>query len=129
MFAQKNCKSVQRNWQTFLFYQATSLHESPFGRRGDEVSFSKRKFLQRDPGSLDLDLFLVAAQMNHCAPQRFGANQDQVDCFEHLPRGVAISRLIHINSHIGAMKRNDRGMSPRANQREEMNGDLPKVNV
>ena len=63
MLAQEKRKSAERDWQTFLFDQATSLDESPFGRRGDEVSFTKRKFVQRDPGSLDLDLSFVTAQI------------------------------------------------------------------
>src|SRR6266536_756411 len=97
MLAQEKCKSAERDWQTFLFDQATSLDESPFGRRGDEVSFTKRKFVQRDPGSLDLDFSFVTAQMNDCAPQRFGTNKDQLDCTEHLPGDFAISRLVHID--------------------------------
>src|SRR6266576_4793786 len=129
MLAQEKCKSAKRDRQTFLFYQATSLDKSPFGRRGDEVSFTKRKFVQRDPGSLDLDFSLVAAQIDDCAPQRFGTNQDQLYRTEHLPRGFAISRLVHIDDHIGAVKRNNRRFLPRANQRQEMNGDLAKVNV
>src|SRR6266496_2162913 len=125
----EKCKSAQCDWQTFLFNQATSLDGSPFGRRGDEVSFTKRKFFQRDPGSLDLDSFFVATQMNDCAPQRFGTNQDQLDCVEHLSRGFAISRLVHVHGDIGAVKRNDGRFFPCANQRQEMNSDLAKVNV
>ena len=127
--APENRKSAQRDWQTFFFDQATSLHESPFGRRGDEVSFTKGKFIQRNPGSLDLDLFLAAAQTNDCAPQRFGANQDQLYCVKHLSRGFAIGWLVHVHSHIGAVKRNDGRFFPRANQRQEMDSDLAKVNV
>jgi hypothetical protein len=67
--------------------------------------------------------------LNDRAPQRLGANQNQLYCVEHFPRGFAISRLVHINGHIGAMKRNDRRFVPRANQRQEMNSDLAKVNV
>src|SRR5207244_2080927 len=104
MSAQEKCKSAERDWQTFLFDQATSLHKSPFRRRGNEVSFTKRKFVQRDPGSLDLDFSLVAAEIDDCAPQRLGANQDQLYCVQHLPRGLAISRLVHIDGHIGAVK-------------------------
>src|SRR4029450_97746 len=129
MLAQENCKSAQRDWQTFFFNQATSLHESPFGRRGQEVSFTKRKFVQRNPGSLDLGLFLVTAKMNDCAPQRFGANQGQLYCVEHLSRGFAIGWLVHVHGHISAVKRNDGRFFPRANQWEEMARDLAKVNV
>src|SRR6266566_3709002 len=129
MLAQEKCKSAERDWQTFLFDQATSLDKSPFVRRGDEVSFTKRKFVQRNPGSLDLDFSLVAAEIDDCAPQRFGTNKDQLDCIEHLPRGFTISRLVHIDGHIGAVKRNNRRFLPRANQRQEMDGDLAKVNV
>src|SRR5438874_6032218 len=69
MSFQENRKRAQRDWQTFFFDQAASLQKSPFGRRRDEVSFTKRKFFQRNPGSLDLDLFLIATQMNDCAPR------------------------------------------------------------
>src|SRR5882762_5708797 len=129
MLAQEKCKSAERDWQTFLFDQATSLNESPFGRCGDEVSFTKGKFIQWNPGSLDLDFSLVAAEIDDCAPQRFGTNKHQLDCTEHLPRGFAISRLVHIDGHIGTVKRNNRRFLPRANQRQEMDGDLAKVNV
>jgi hypothetical protein len=129
MLAQEKCKSTERDWQTFLFDQATSLDESPFCRRDDEVSFAKRKFVQRDPGSLDFDFSFRTTQMNDCTPQRFRTNKDERDCTEHLPRGFAISRLVHIHGHIGAVKRNNRRLLPRENQRQQMNGDLAKVNV
>src|SRR5213082_146025 len=129
MSFQENCKRAQRDWQTFFFDQAASLQESPFGRRGDEVSFTKKKFFQRNPGSLDLDLFLVATQMNDCAPQRFGTNQNQLDCVEHLSRGFAISRLASRHRDLSTVKRDDGRFFPRENQRQEMNSDLAKVNV
>src|SRR5206468_4876597 len=129
MSPQENRKGAKRNWQTFFFDQAARLQESPFRRRDDEVSFTKRKFFQRNPGSLDLDLFLVATQMNDCAPQRFGTNQYQLDCVEHLSRGLAISRLVHVHGDVGTVKRNDGRFFPCANQRQEMNSDLAKVNV
>src|ERR1700756_5322831 len=129
MLPQEKCKSAERDWQTFLFDQATSLDESPFCRRGDDVSFAKRKFVQRDPGPLDLDFSIVTAQMNDCTPQRFRTNKDQRDCTEHLSRGFAINRLVHVDGHVGAVKGNNRRFLPRANQRQEMSGDLAKVNM
>src|SRR5947208_14166440 len=129
MLPQENRKSAQRAWQAFFFDQATGLHKLPFGRSSDEVSFTKRKFIQRNPGSLDLDLFLVAAQTNDGAPQRIGANQNQLYCVERLSRGFAISWLVHVHRRMGAVKRNDGRFFPRADQRQEMDSDLTKVDV
>ena len=99
MLAQENCECAQRDWQTFLLNQATSLHESPVASlaAGRKVSFTKGKFIQWNASSLDLDLFLIAAKLNDCAPQRFGTNKDQLDCIEHLARGFAIRRLVHVH--------------------------------
>ena len=73
--------------------------------------------------------FRVATKIGNCAPQRFGANQNQLHCFEHLLRGLSIGRLIHVHRDIGAVKGNDRRIFPRANQRQQMDGDLAEVNV
>src|SRR5215470_16380178 len=106
ILAEKSLENAQSNWQAFLFDQPTRLHKAPRTIFW-EAPGMKRKFVQRNPGSLDLDFLFLTAEMNNCAPQRFGANQNQPYCVEHLPGCFAISGLVHINCHVGAMKGDD----------------------
>src|SRR6266699_236596 len=59
-------EGAERDRQTFLLDQPASLRKSPFAlaTAGREAPFAKRKFLQRNSGSLDFDLFWVAAKID-----------------------------------------------------------------
>src|SRR5262245_53411713 len=114
MLMQEERESSERDWQTFLFDQTTSLDEPPFLYCRNEVSFTKRKFIQRNSGPLDLNFLFVAAQIDDCAPQRLRANKHQLHRIEHLPGRLSISRLVHVDDHIGPVKRNNRRFVPRA---------------
>ena len=89
----------------------------------------ERKFLQWNSGALDFNFFWIAPKINQCAPQRFRANQDQLHCVEHLPCGLSIGGFVHVHRNISAVKRNDRRVFPCANQWQEVDSDLAKVNV
>ncbi len=114
---QKACESSERNGQTLFLDQTASLHESPFAPAiaGREIAFTKRKFIKRNPGSLDFDFFFVTTKINDRVTQRFRANQNQFHRVEHLPRGFSICGLVHVHHRIGAMKGNNRLVFPRAN--------------
>src|SRR5437773_11121492 len=71
----------------------------------------------------------VATKLRKCAPQRFGANQNQLHCGEHLSRSLSIGGLVHLHRDIGAVKGDDRRLFPGANQRQKMDGDLTEINV
>ena len=88
---QEKRKSAERDWQTFLSIKRpawTNRHSFAAA-----TSFVREKEI-RPAGSrfAGSRFFFRHSQMNDCAPQRFGTNQDQLDCIEHLPRGFAISR-------------------------------------
>ena len=128
MLTQENCKGAKGNRQTFLLDQAAGLQESPFPVLW-KAPFAERKFLQRNPSSLDVDLVWVATKIGDGASQRFRANQNQGHCIEHLSRGFSIGWLVHVHHDIRSVKGDDQRVFPRTNQRQEMYGDVAEVNV
>src|SRR4029453_4884392 len=81
----KACESSGRNGQTLLLDQTASLHESPFAPAiaGREIAFTKRKFIKRNPGSLDFDFFFVTTKINDPVTQRFRATQTHFPPIKH----------------------------------------------
>src|SRR5207237_10071899 len=53
----------------------------------------------------------------------------QAHRFKHFFRCLAISWFFEVDHHIGAMKRNHRRPFPTPDQRQEMNRDMPEVDM
>ena len=63
------------------------------------------------------------------ASERLRADEDETRRRQHLARGGAIMRLVEVDQHVGAMERNNRRLSPVPDERQEMDRDVPEINV
>ena len=119
---------MKRRRQAFLLDQATCLDETPFAIRR-KFALPKWKFIQRNARADDVDLIFVATELDHRALQRRRSDEDSGDGVQHLLRRLPIRGLLHIDQHIGAVKRNDAWFRPCPDQGQEMDGNVSEENV
>jgi len=119
---------VERRRDAFLLHQTTRLKKTP-SAVGRKFAIAKRKLLQGNSGPHDVDLILVATELNHGAEQRCGADKNSSHELQHFLCRLSIGGLFHVDEHIRAMERNDSWIRPGSNQRQKMDGDVSEENV
>ena len=75
------------------------------------------------------DFLFGTTKRGNRASQRLRSHQDETRRGQHLARGGAIVRLVEVNQHVRAMERNHRRRSPVQDERQEMDRDVPEINV
>ena len=70
-----------------------------------------------------------AAETNDGVAQRARADENETNGFHHFFRRVAMRRFFHVDHDVGAVKRDDARPRPAQNQRQQMDGDMPEINV
>src|SRR4029453_9064811 len=61
--------------------------------------------------------------------QRLGAPQEKTPRAQHLTGGGAIMGFVEVDQHVRTMERNHCRRSPVQDERQEMDRDVPKINV
>ena len=75
------------------------------------------------------DFLFRTAKLSDRASQRLRSHQDETRRGQHLARGGAIVRFVEVDQHVRAMERNHRRRSPVQDERQEMDRDVPEINV
>src|SRR5690349_22839746 len=113
---------------TFFLHEPARLQKAPFSVDW-KFTLPKWKFLQRNSGSNDVYFVFITTKVHHRAFERFGADKNSRNQAEHFSSRLSVSRLIHVDQHIRAMKRNHPRFRPLSNQGQKMDCDVSKENV
>ena len=78
---------------------------------------------------MNANFLFGAAETNDSIAQRARADENETDGFHHFFRRVAMRRFLHVDHNVGAVKRNDARARPIQDERQQMDGDMPEINV
>ena len=78
---------------------------------------------------MNANFLFGAAEANDGVAQRFASGRERGGRLPSFFRRVAMRRFFHVDHNIGAMKRDDARPRPAQDQRQQMDGDMPEINV
>ena len=121
-------EGAQAGREAFFLDQAAGLQKfpSPVLRPAPRP---ERDLVQRNAGAMKPDFLVRAAKRHERAGERLRADEHEPRRSQHLVSGGAIMRLVQLDQHVRAMKRNHRRSAPVQHERQKMDRDVPEINV
>src|SRR5579864_2431743 len=124
----KHSEGVQGRCDPLFLHEPACVQKTPASIRW-KLTLTKRKFLERNTGAHHIDLLFVAAKFDNRALQRCRTNINSRNEIEHLLCRLAVSRFIHVDHYVRAVKRNDSRIWPGSDQRQKMDRNVTKKDM
>ena len=120
---------LERSGEAFFFDEPAGLEKPPFAVGGGRPTFGERPRIEGDAGAVKTEFARRAAKRGKVFEQSFGTGKDERGTLKHFLERRTVGRLSRIDARISPVKRDDHRARAGTDEREELDGDMPEVDV